>query len=73
MARRAAVLAIVFVTASLALGCATFSGGPSQSRADAISACLEAVPAETVLYPDSFAACMEERGWVYRAVSATRD
>ncbi|MFP6624661.1 MAG: hypothetical protein VCC20_14365 [Myxococcota bacterium] len=66
-------MAILFVTASLALGCASLGGGPSQSRADAISACLEAVPAETVPYADAFASCMEARGWVYRAVSATRD
>jgi len=70
MARRAAVLTTLIVAASTALGCATLAGGPRQSREEAIAACVAAVPAETVPFADAFAACMEERGWVYAAVSA---
>ena len=73
MARHAAVLAIVFLTASLALGCASLVTGPTSSREEAIAACIEAVPAEAVPFADVFATCMEERGWVYGAVSAPSD
>lgn len=59
-------LAAVASLASLGLGCASVFGmGPSKSREEAIAACVEAVPAETVPFGDAFAACMEEHGWVY--------
>ncbi len=71
MVRRAA---LVLMVTSLALGCATlFGGGPSKSREDAIAACIEAIPAETVLYGDAFAACMEDYGWVHQSASASPD
>ena len=74
MVRRTAFLFAVLAAASLALGCATvFGSGPSKSREDAIAACVEAVPADSVPYGDAFAACMEEYGWVHRSASASPD
>ena len=74
MVRRAALVPIVLVVPAIALGCATlFGDGPSKSRQDAIAACIEAVPAETVAYSDAFAACMEGYGWVHQSVSASPD
>lgn len=57
-------IAALLVQASCATG--LFSDGPSKSREDAIAACVESVPAETVPYADAFAACMESYGWVHQ-------
>ncbi len=74
MVRRTAFLFMALAVTSLAAGCATlFGGGPSKSREDAIAACVEAVPTESVPYGDAFAACMEEYGWVHQSASASTD
>jgi len=53
-----------------AVGCATFGrSGASKSRQQAIAACVDAVPAETVPFAEAFAACMESHGWVYSSKS----
>ena len=60
------LFAVTFA-ALFGFGCATgvFGNGPSRSREDAISACVESVPAEAVPYADVFAACMEGYGWTH--------
>ena len=74
MLRRVVLVPIVLAVASLTLGCPTLlGGGPSKSREEAIAACVEAIPAESVLYGDEFAACMEGYGWVHRSQSAATD
>lgn len=62
---------VVVLIALGAAGCAALGpSGPSKSRPQAIAACVEAVPAETVPFAESFAACMESHGWVYQSKSA---
>ncbi len=56
---------------SVASGCASVSSGgdgngaSGLSRKEALTRCIDAVPRETVLYPDALAACMESHGWVH--------
>jgi hypothetical protein len=60
---------------AVASGCASISsagGGKAASdlsREEALTRCIDAVPRETLLYPDAIAACMERHGWVYSVQS----
>ena len=66
MLRRAVLVLIALVAA----GCAALGqSGASKSRQQAIAACVEAVPAETVPFAETFAACMESYGWAYKSKS----
>jgi hypothetical protein len=65
-------LALMLLALSTAVGgCAGVLPGPSEkagpelSREQALARCMESTPAETPLYPDVVAACMEGYGWVY--------
>ena len=62
---------VVLVLIALGVaGCAAFGpSGASKSRQQAIAACVEAVPAETVPFAETFAACMESYGWAYKSTS----
>ena len=71
-ALRPAPFVVVFVLFGLfGLGVAGCASGPfgrgRTSREAAIAHCIETTPAESVLYADRFAACMEEQGWMYTA------
>jgi hypothetical protein len=72
--RRAALVLILVASTLCALGCARIVGKSARtSRQEAIDACIEAVPRDTVPFGDAFAACMESYGWVYRSGSAPGD
>ena len=58
-------LVVLLVLGLGAVGCANPFGSRRPSREKAIAYCLEKIPAESALYADHFAACMEQQGWIY--------
>ena len=62
-ARVATVLALGLVSAACASG--PFASSRNVTREKAIANCIESTPAESVMYADVFAACMERQGWAY--------
>ena len=69
--RRLALMLLGLALSAAVGGCAMVSSwrsekaGPKLSREEALARCMESTPAETPLYPDVVAACMEGYGWVY--------
>ena len=74
MSRPALLVGLAVLLAASQSGCATglFGGASRQPRDEALEACVQEVPAESVPYADAFSACMERRGWVYSGTSGPR-